>query len=82
MDSVVEDYKKYVIAIQMKDKLKHFAERKNKERNDAWKEYYKHEKEVKTLAMDLGLDEDEAFIADVVTDAPKKRKVEVIDLTK
>lgn len=73
-DEVVADYMKYVKAIQMKDKLKTFAELKNKERNEAWKDYYKVDKEVRILAADLGLDEDEAFIVHPVAPS-KKRKM-------
>ena len=80
IDPIVRDYQRYIKAIQLKDVSKLKAEKKNKERNEAWKEYYKIEKECKTLAVDLGLMEDDAFIVPE-TKAPKKRKAEEVDLT-
>lgn len=83
---LVLEYNNYIKAIAAKDKAKSFAEKKNKERATAWRDYYCAEKKCKELAHDLGLDEDEAFIIPE-TAAPKKRKVElsvddVVDLTK
>jgi hypothetical protein len=80
---LVNEYNQYIKAIAAKDKAKTFAEKKNKERASAWRDYYVCEKACKKMAHDLGLDEDEAFIIPE-TAAPKKRKCEeeLVDLTK
>ena len=77
---LITEYNNYIKLISLKDKAKTFAEKKNKERASAWRDYYVLEKKCKEAAHDLGLDEDEAFIIPESA-APKKRKHEEVDLT-
>lgn len=80
-DPVIRDYQRYIKTIQTLQKAKKFADKKNQERALAWKDYYALEKQCKDLAADLGLDDDDTTFVRGDTDAPKKRKIEVVDLT-
>ena len=61
-DHVVAEYNDYIRLIQQKDAAKAFADKKNKERSAAWREYYRIDELVQKKAGDLGLGEGGTFV--------------------
>jgi len=61
-DHVVADYNEYIRLIQAKDAAKAFADKKNKERSAAWREYYRIDELVQKKAGDLGLGNEGTFV--------------------
>lgn len=72
MKETTKLWSKYVTAVKLRDAARFRAEDADRERRNAWKEYYKFEKEIKEMNVSLGVD-------DVIDDpkppnAPRKRR--------